>query len=249
MGKNTNIESSPKTIEYSPNRSSVLARLVLPLLAGISFMALYAILSLIAVSTFVSKDADLDIAGSIPEMAVTMTAVSVVTLALVFKYSKLVGGRASIGLTWPKDIGFLVRLPIVFVAYFALSLTAMILTGSLAPDVDLDTPQNIGFDAVNGPAQAIGAYVLLAILPPLVEEFIFRGIIFKGMYRGLGFWVAAVISSLLFGLAHGQVNLFIDTFFLGMAASWLTWRYDSILPAILLHGAKNSLAYLAIFVF
>ncbi len=64
-----------------------------------------------------------------------------------------------------------------------------------------------------------------------------------------GFVIAALISAAIFGILHGQVNLFIDTFVLGLALAWLVNKTDSLWPAIGLHMLKNGIAFLYLFVF
>ena len=47
----------------------------------------------------------------------------------------------------------------------------------------------------------------IAILPPLIEEFIFRGVLFQG-FRSCGLFKTAFFTALMFGLAHGNLNQF-----------------------------------------
>lgn len=43
------------------------------------------------------------------------------------------------------------------------------------------------------------------IVAPIVEEVIFRGLIFSRLKKAMNVWPAIIISSLLFGLGHGQL--------------------------------------------
>lgn len=49
--------------------------------------------------------------------------------------------------------------------------------------------------------------LFLAVIPAFSEEFVFRGVFFHG-YRSHGFWKAALMSGLIFGLMHLNFNQF-----------------------------------------
>lgn len=142
------------------------------------------------------------------------------------------------------DIGL--ALP-AYLVYFVLALIANIILAAAFPDV-ADQVQETGFGGATG-LQLVLAFITLVIVAPLYEEILFRGFVFRGLAASTGFWPAALSSSALFGIAHGQLNVAIDTFLIGMVASWLVWKTGSLWPAILLHGIKNFVAYLFIFVF
>jgi len=97
-------------------------------------------------------------------------------------------------------------------------------------------------------SKAIGtrwALLALVVIPPLVEETLYRGVLFAGLTGRWGFWAAAVASSALFGLAHAQANVGVYTFILGMLLCWLYARTRSIVPGVVLHLLNNLLAWLA----
>ena len=50
-----------------------------------------------------------------------------------------------------------------------------------------------------------------AVLPPVVEEFIFRGVLFQ-YFRPCGLWKTALLTGLMFGLAHLNLNQFLYAF-------------------------------------
>lgn len=99
-----------------------------------------------------------------------------------------------------------------------------------------NTPNNLRFISLIG----------LVILPPLVEEPIFRGFIFPAFAKRWGLPIGAVLSSLLFGLAHLQGNISVYTFVIGLLLCFMYTRLGSIVPGILLHMVNNYLAYTAL---
>lgn len=86
-----------------------------------------------------------------------------------------------------------------------------------------------------------GVLLLGAVLPAICEEALFRGLIFGALQR-LGAGWALLISSLLFGLAHGSVYRLLPTFVLGMVMGLLRWRSRSLVPSMVFHGLHNGLA-------
>ena len=82
--------------------------------------------------------------------------------------------------------------------------------------------------------------VATVILPPVVEETIFRGLILQYLGRaGARFVVANLIQAVLFGLFHMNFVQGIYTALLGFLLGWLAYRYDSILVPMLLHAIFN----------
>jgi membrane protease YdiL (CAAX protease family) len=90
------------------------------------------------------------------------------------------------------------------------------------------------------------ALIALVLLPPIIEETVFRGFIFPAFAQRWGVWAGAIASSVLFGIAHLQANVTIYTFLLGMLLCYMYVRLRSIYPGMILHMLNNYLAYLAL---
>ena len=56
-------------------------------------------------------------------------------------------------------------------------------------------------------------FIIVAILVPIYEEVIFRGIIFSSTEKYLGFWKANLIQASLFSFMHLNLSLFIFYFY------------------------------------
>lgn len=139
-------------------------------------------------------------------------------------------------------------LPIIFMCYLAVSTGIMLFVEQLMPGFDASEAQDIGFAKNKDTLTMVSAFVGLVILTPIFEEFIFRGVLFKGLRRRVPFWAAAIMAAAVFALAHGQWNVGLDTFVLGLVLCALVEKSGSIVPAILLHALKNGLAYVFLFV-
>jgi membrane protease YdiL (CAAX protease family) len=99
----------------------------------------------------------------------------------------------------------------------------------------------------------IGTAVFVCAVAPMAEEFFFRGFFFGSLRRlqvpflgrELGPWIAAVVTGILFGLAHtGSANpqYLIPLGFLGFVLCLVRWRTGSLYPGMALHSANNALA-------
>jgi ABC-2 type transport system permease protein len=85
---------------------------------------------------------------------------------------------------------------------------------------------------------SLSLVVFAGLVAPLIEEFIFRGLIFAGMKRLLGMWPAVVVSSLLFAALHPPLS-FVPVFMLGASAAFLYNRNGILLPSVTLHILYN----------
>lgn len=91
-----------------------------------------------------------------------------------------------------------------------------------------------------------GAFMKVAVIAPVVEELIFRGIILHGLRRNYKPFVAVVVSALLFALFHLNPWQFPATFVLGLVLGWIMIRTNNILLSIIGHSINNLLVLLTI---
>ena len=83
--------------------------------------------------------------------------------------------------------------------------------------------------------------VLVAVLPPICEEFAFRGFILSG-FRHLGHkWQAIIYSGLAFGFAHCIWQQSLIASLVGMVLAYIAVQSGSILPGMVYHCCHNAL--------
>lgn len=89
---------------------------------------------------------------------------------------------------------------------------------------------------------------MILVLAPILEEGAFRLVLYGWLRRFMAFLPAAVISSLAFGIYHGNWIQGTYAFLLGMVLAWgyEGSEYRKYPMAVLMHGAAN-LAALAAF--
>jgi membrane protease YdiL (CAAX protease family) len=88
-------------------------------------------------------------------------------------------------------------------------------------------------------------FVVIAVVAPVVEEFVFRGLgmaVVGAFYGGIA---AVVVTGLGFGLAHGLVVALPVLTVFGVILGWLRGRTASLYPPILLHALFNASSLLA----
>lgn len=88
----------------------------------------------------------------------------------------------------------------------------------------------------------------LGVLPAVVEEFAFRGIVLGVYERRLRPFWAIALSAVLFGVLHLQVAFFYFYIGLGVILGFVVYRSRSIWPGILIHFTQNTLAVLLSYV-
>ena len=77
------------------------------------------------------------------------------------------------------------------------------------------------------------------ILVPILEELIFRGLVFKVLRKWIPFLWAMLISAILFGVYHGNLVQFVYAGLCGLFLAYLYEKYDSILAPIWSHMIMN----------
>ena len=94
--------------------------------------------------------------------------------------------------------------------------------------------------AWGGPVDVLGSLFGLVLLAPVVEELVFRGLLFGTLRRGLNMWTSAVLSAAVFAVAHGYGAWgFASVFSSGVLWALAYERTGSLLPPILAHAATN----------
>lgn len=79
---------------------------------------------------------------------------------------------------------------------------------------------------------------LVAVLPAIVEETVFRGMLYN-TYSKRKPLMGIILSALLFGLMHGNLNQMPYTLFLGLVMAFLMEAADSILAPMIMHFTLN----------
>ena len=80
--------------------------------------------------------------------------------------------------------------------------------------------------------------VLLAFIPAIMEELIFRGMIFNGL-RKKGFKIAAIISAVMFAIIHLSIKQFVFPIIMGVVFSFVLEKTGSLVYTMIVHFCNN----------
>lgn len=83
--------------------------------------------------------------------------------------------------------------------------------------------------------------VVTSILGPILEEIIFRKILFGVLYTRTNFFIAALISSLIFSLLHGEPQHVLLYGSMGFTFAFLYVKTKRIIVPIFAHVAMNTM--------
>lgn len=179
------------------------------------------------------------------------TLIYILTIGLVIGIPYKIGYRTTpgtIGLTRLPTWTDIWLTPVAFVTYMLAVSVLLALLTSWLPSFPMDQTQDIGFNTVGSRTDNLFAFLTLVVMAPLAEETLFRGYLYgklKGYIPAL--W-AAVATSLLFGLAHFQLNVGVDVLVLSLVLCGLRSLTGSIWAGVLVHMTKNAIAYYLLFV-
>ena len=81
--------------------------------------------------------------------------------------------------------------------------------------------------------------VILGILTPILEEILFRGIIFKRLKTYYEVTIAAYMAAIIFGIAHFNLIQGLYAFVLGIVLTYIYEKSGNIVTIIFMHSAAN----------
>lgn len=236
--------------------------LITLLIAAFIFISSQIIVGIIVAAWAVFTGADIEaIAQRFEDSNTVVAALTVIIGAIQFGLIAWVvhvqGIRfRGIGFRRPRQSDFGSGL-LLWGGYFVLSVVSIIVLQANDLGIDIEQEQQLGFSPTSSPAGLAVIYLAIVVTPALIEELLMRGYLFHGLRAKLKFWPTSLIVSSIFAALHlgfwsDEPLLwiaFIDTFLLSLFLCWGTEKYKSIWPAIFAHGIKNSIAFLALFVF
>jgi membrane protease YdiL (CAAX protease family) len=235
--------------------------LVLGLTAWVAFSFVFAQL-LVSVVIIVLRSLGVQFSGVNTSILETILAacVYVLTLTIVILVPWWVRRRATtkadLGVTrlpsW-MDIGLA---PAGFVVYLIASGVVMYLLTTYVPGFGGNAPQEVGFNDLTSRFEYLLAFFTLVVVAPVAEEAIFRGYLYGKLRKIAPLWVAALVTSLLFGMLHMNwsdgtlvgINVAVDVFVLSLVMCSLREVTGNIWAGVLLQMMKNGLAFYFLFI-
>lgn len=104
--------------------------------------------------------------------------------------------------------------------------------------LEFSTALPIGLEILS---DLIVAILLVAFVPAVLEELIFRGMILQGL-RKFGDWPAILLSAGLFALMHASAVQLVYTFLFGVVLALIVIKTGSIFASMICHFTANGLS-------
>ncbi len=82
-------------------------------------------------------------------------------------------------------------------------------------------------------------FILFVVVAPILEEFIFRGIILDGLLKSYSPLKAILISSFLFGILHFKLLHFIGVLIISIFWGWIYYITQSLSFSVIMHATHN----------
>lgn len=169
-----------------------------------------------------------------------ITAAALPTIAVLWIAVRMTGrGFAEyLALSWPTRREVLHAFGIMVAVIFTQRLITHF-TGA-------ETLSSIRYPTVRGPGGLLVLLIGGCIAGPLMEEFVFRGFMFRGWSESfLGPIGAIVLTSAVWALSHTQYNWFgrLEIFGDGLALGYFRWRSNSTWLTVMVHSALNTFIF------
>ena len=180
-------------------------------------------------------------ASAVPVLAAALVAHPVVMLlALHLGLRRAGSGWRDVGLRRPtaRMLHLLWQIPSIFVLLLVVQGAAVALTGAPASQGDAIDTMFGGTSTV----QIVAAFVGVALLTPLWEEVVFRGLVHGGMRRRLGPLPASLISAAIFAACHGVPILLPYMLLLGLSLAYLREFHRTLWAPVCMHVVLNTAA-------
>ena len=107
-----------------------------------------------------------------------------------------------------------------------------------------DLPDELG--ANQSTAALVAVLVLVCVMAPVCEEFLFRGLLFTSLRVSIGMLPAAIITGAVFGSIHvgsSPVGLLVPLAVLGFGLCLIYAWTRSLYPCVALHAVNNAIAF------
>lgn len=110
------------------------------------------------------------------------------------------------------------------------------------------TPGSENTQGIMNIARAAPLFIIIpALIAPILEEIIFRKIIFSSLYKRMNFFFAGLISAVIFGFIHEGMEHILIYASMGFVFAFLYVKTKRILVPIIVHAAMNTLVVIGQF--
>lgn len=224
----------------------ILVYLLNHLLLGLAYGTVLAI-------RFMEDDRNIDsfIAEGSALLVIVASLLSIIIYAIILffkeRHTRRDLGKSFVSLGERIEGRDLLESGILFLSGYGVASLSLLLVSLLAKGLPYFASLLEGYNDLMGDMAGLDsnlvAFVSVVVLAPIIEELLFRGLIYGRLRQAMGTGSAIFLSSLVFGVFHGNVIQGIYAFFIGLILATVYERTDSLLFAMLGHGLINLIGF------
>lgn len=136
---------------------------------------------------------------------------------------------------------YLIAVLLIFGLFFSLSQINEIIISLMGREPSESSKKVSEFLLNLKGGEVVAALIVIAVLPALFEETLFRGVILNTCEEGAGSVRTILILGFCFSLFHTSLDQTVYQFIAGCLFAFIAIRSRSILPGILMHFINNAL--------
>lgn len=243
---------SPKTGQWGPLTAVIYGLCVFfgsQIAAGLLLLAILGLTGKTSTEVYNLLDSQVT-----AQFAITVLSETLMVAGLV-AYVKYHGARMS-DIGWNKlRARYVGQAAVWFITYFIVYIVIYAILSEFIPALNTEQKQDLGFSDPTSVRDTALLAVSLIIIPPVAEELLFRGFLYKGMRTRFSVVGATILTSILFAIGHLQIGngssllwvAALDTFILSLFLCYVREKSNSLWPGIFMHAIKNAIAFSALY--
>ncbi|SDX00692.1 hypothetical protein SAMN05421781_3026 [Marinococcus luteus] len=135
---------------------------------------------------------------------------------------------------WPNSVAW------IFIG-FALAYAGQIVAGLIEQNLlGIDTASENTAQIIELVNSMPAFVIIVAVIGPILEELVFRKAIFGSLYKRTNFFIAAIISSLIFAAVHLDFTHLLVYTMIGFVFAYLYVKTGRIIVPIIVHSLMNA---------
>lgn len=177
----------------------------------------------------------------IPLWAIISFTVALIPILILTNQTKEYPFRQDEKLPFNHSLGWIILG--FFLAFFVQGLAGIIETFVFKIETGSENTELLVEFAKSFPA----FFIVITVIGPILEEIVFRKVIFGALYTRFNFWIAVIISSLIFGIVHGEIEHLLIYTGMGATFAFLYVKTKRLIVPIITHILMNIFASVVTF--
>lgn len=176
------------------------------------------------------------------------TVITIIWFLIVLKFIRENGISISSFIRKPLKSKFILEVPVSLIVTYLGGIGFILIILSLVNYINPAMLSSINSNLSNKSPELdtmfmiIISFISSVIIAPIVEEFIFRGILMGRLYNKYGMGKSVLFSSIIFLFMHLTINPML--LLLGISCAILVYKYKSLIPSIALHACNNLIVFI-----